>query len=130
MEGLYQTAKQKSDFEFAAKLEMVELPKAKDLLDSVNKKISELEEKNSFLCQVVGHGEIAQVLSEWTGIEAERLTLSDMARLATMENRLRDRVFGQDEAVRSVVKAVKRAKPAFNDPHRPLGTFYSWGLQG
>ncbi|WP_210604802.1 ATP-dependent Clp protease ATP-binding subunit [Brevibacterium oceani] len=79
---------------------------------------------------VIGEQEIAQVVSRATGIPAARMTQSQKARLATMEDVLHDRVVGQDEAVTAVSRAIRRSQTGMADPDRPIGSFLFLGPTG
>lgn len=74
--------------------------------------------------------DIAAVLSEWTGIPATELTTDDKRRLANLEDALKERVIGQDRAVRMVAEAIKTARAGLNDPNRPIGVFLFLGTSG
>ncbi|HYG67770.1 MAG TPA: AAA family ATPase, partial [Anaeromyxobacteraceae bacterium] len=78
----------------------------------------------------VGSDEIARVVSEWTGIPAERLRAEEMARLLEMERALEQRVIGQEDAIRAVSEAVRRARTGLKDPERPIGSFLFLGPTG
>jgi ATP-dependent Clp protease ATP-binding subunit ClpC len=79
---------------------------------------------------VVGQGDVARVVSEWTGIPAERLRQAEMERLLGMEAALARRVVGQEDAIRAVSEAVRRARTGLKDPERPIGTFLFLGPTG
>ncbi|WP_209325560.1 ATP-dependent Clp protease ATP-binding subunit [Brevibacterium renqingii] len=79
---------------------------------------------------IIGEEEIAQVVSRATGIPAARMTQSQKARLANMEEVLHDRVVGQDEAVTSVSRAIRRSQTGMSDPDRPIGSFLFLGPTG
>ncbi|PJF33338.1 MAG: type VI secretion system ATPase TssH, partial [Phototrophicales bacterium] len=74
--------------------------------------------------------DIADVLSEWTGIPITELTKDEKRRLAGLEDKLKERVKGQDKAVRMVADAIKTARAGLNDPNRPIGVFLFLGPSG
>ena len=74
--------------------------------------------------------DVAAVLSEWTGIPVKEMTQDDRKRLAGLEEAIKRRVIGQDEAVRIVSDAIKTARAGLNDPHRPIGVFMFLGPSG
>ena len=78
----------------------------------------------------VGPEEIAEVVSAWTGIPLTRLIESERAKLLVMEERLHQRVIGQDEAVEAVSDAVRRSRSGLQDPNRPIGSFIFLGPTG
>jgi len=79
---------------------------------------------------VVTESEIAALVSQWTGIPAERMLEEERARLASMEEALHARVIDQDEAVRAVAEAVRHSRAGLSDPRRPIGTFLFLGPTG
>lgn len=78
----------------------------------------------------VGPEEIAEVVSAWTGIPITRLVETEKAKLLVLEERLHQRVVGQDEAVAAVANAVRRSRSGLQDPHRPIGSFIFLGPTG
>ncbi|HBO70200.1 MAG TPA: type VI secretion system ATPase TssH, partial [Deltaproteobacteria bacterium] len=82
------------------------------------------------LKEEVDEEDIAQVVSRWTGIPVSRLVEAEVEKLLRMEERLAERVVGQDEAVRLVSNAVRRAKSGLKDPRRPIGSFLFLGPTG
>ncbi len=82
------------------------------------------------LRQEVGPDEIAEVVSAWTGIPLTRLMETERAKLLVLEERLHQRVVGQDEAVEAVANAVRRSRSGLQDPHRPIGSFIFLGPTG
>ena len=82
------------------------------------------------LRQEVGPDEIAQVVSMWTGIPVNRMLEGEREKLLKLEDRLHDRVVGQDEAVHAVANAVRRSRSGLQDPHRPIGSFLFLGPTG
>jgi ATP-dependent Clp protease ATP-binding subunit ClpB len=107
---------------------------------SVQRKIEEEESepdrrqatanKRRLLRQEVGPEEIAEVVAAWTGIPVTRLIETERAKLLVLEERLHQRVIGQDEAVEAVANAVRRSRSGLQDPHRPIGSFIFLGPTG
>ena len=86
---------------------------------------------NPFLVkEVVDEEDIAEVVSKWTGIPVARLMQGEMEKLLTMEERMRERVVGQDHALSAVANAVRTARAGLHDPDRPLGSFLFLGPTG
>ncbi len=83
-----------------------------------------------FLREEVTEDDIATVVATWTGIPVERMLEGEATRLTQLEDRLRRRVVGQDEAVGAVARAVRRARAGLQDPHRPIGSFLFLGPTG
>ncbi|HEX3657861.1 MAG TPA: ATP-dependent chaperone ClpB [Pirellulales bacterium] len=86
--------------------------------------------KRRLLRQEVGPDEIAEVVSAWTGIPVTRMLETERAKLLVLEERLHQRVVGQDEAVQAVANAVRRSRSGLQDPNRPIGSFIFLGPTG
>ena len=80
--------------------------------------------------QVVGPDEIAEVVSSWTGIPVSRMMETEKAKLLVLEDRIHQRLIGQNEAVSAVSHAVRRSRSGLQDPHRPIGSFLFLGPTG
>lgn len=120
--------KRETKYEDASRLEYSEVPK-------IEKKIKELEEKissgaSALIKNSVTAEEIAGIVSKWTMIPVTKLLETDKQKLLNLENELKARIKGQDEAVNLVSKAVLRAKANINDPNRPLASFLFTGPTG
>ena len=88
------------------------------------------ETKRRLLRQEVGPEEIAEVVSEWTGIPVTSMMETERAKLLVLEERLHQRLIGQDEAVEAVANAVRRSRSGLQDPQRPVGSFLFCGPTG
>jgi len=98
--------------------------------DEAEERLKLMQEEHSHLRQEVGPEEIAQVLSRWTGIPVEKMLGSEAEKLLEMEAWLHKRLVGQEEAVRAVSNAVRRARAGLSDPQRPMGSFLFLGPTG
>ncbi len=115
-----------------------EFENAAKLRDQEQKLKEELEEQRKSWEQQkvysddaeVGEEDVAQIVSSWTGIPVKRLTEEESRRLMRLEEILHQRVVGQDEAVRSTAKAIRRARAGLKDPKRPIGSFIFLGPTG
>ncbi|MAT71233.1 MAG: ATP-dependent chaperone ClpB [Planctomycetaceae bacterium] len=87
-------------------------------------------QKPRLLSQEVGPDEIAEVVSAWTGVPVSRMLETERAKLLVLEERLHQRVVGQDEAVTAVANAVRRSRSGLQDPNRPIGSFLFCGPTG
>lgn len=114
------------DFEKAAKIRDGEQNLKKEL-EEAKKTFSERSKSNEY---VVGRIEIESIVSSWTGIPVTKLAEEESQRLLNLENILHNRVIGQDEAVKAVSKAIKRARVGLKDPKRPVGSFIFLGPTG
>ena len=83
-----------------------------------------------YLKEEVDAEEIAQVVSRWTGIPVSKLLEGEMEKLVRMEDRLHERVVGQDQAIKAVSNAIRRARAGLQDPNRPIGSFIFLGPTG
>ncbi|MCX6126826.1 MAG: AAA family ATPase, partial [Proteobacteria bacterium] len=128
--ALFESSKARADYDFAARLQYFELPKLTEEYALIKKDLDILQSQNHFLRLVVGKREVAEVVSVWTGIPVDKMLAGDLQRLLSMEDRLARRVFGQAEALRSVSKAVRRARTGINEAGRPLGVFLFLGPTG
>jgi ATP-dependent Clp protease ATP-binding subunit ClpB len=88
------------------------------------------QEKGGYLRQTITTEDIAQVLSRWTGIPVQKMLKEEMQKLLELEDLLRERVVGQDEAVSTVARAIRRARAGLSDPKKPLGSFLALGPTG
>jgi ATP-dependent Clp protease ATP-binding subunit ClpB len=115
----------------------VELKKLQRHLEEAAAKQSSSEDGNGstsgrrrLLRQEVGPDEIAEVVSAWTGVPVSRMLEKERAKLLVLEERLHQRVIGQDEAVTAVANAVRRSRSGLQDPNRPIGSFIFCGPTG
>ena len=99
-------------------------------LDEQTAKLSVLQRKKKMLKEEVTDEDIAEIVSNWTGIPLSRLLETEREKLLQMEDRIRARVVGQDEAVATVARAIRRARADLSDPNRPLGSFFFLGPTG
>ncbi|MFT8347478.1 ATP-dependent Clp protease ATP-binding subunit [Clostridium saccharoperbutylacetonicum] len=114
------------DFERAASLR----DKDRELKDQLNNMKNNWDTQNSIKTLVVDAEKIASVVSSWTKIPIKKLTESESERLLDLENILHKRVIGQNEAVKSIARAVRRARVGIKDPNRPIGSFIFLGPTG
>ena len=98
--------------------------------EEAEKNIQVIQNEGALLKEEVNAEEIAEVVSRWSGIPVSRLLEAEMQRLIHMEERLHQRVVGQDEAIRVVSNAVRRARAGIQDPNRPIGSFIFLGPTG
>ncbi|MEW6686386.1 MAG: ATP-dependent chaperone ClpB [Candidatus Edwardsbacteria bacterium] len=125
-----QRAERRGDLGKVAEIRYGTLLELQKQLDQENKKLQELQKEQKMLKEEVDEEDIAEVVSKWTGIPVSRLLEGEMQKLLKMEDRLRLRVVGQDEALQSVANAVRRARAGLSDPNRPIGSFIFMGPTG
>lgn len=116
----------KQDYEKAAALRDEEHA----LRAEIEEKRAAWEKKKSAAKDTVGEEEIAQVVAGWTGIPVRKMTEEESTRLLHLEELLHQRVIGQNEAVSSVSRAIRRARAGLKDPKRPIGSFIFLGPTG
>ena len=119
-------AVESEDFETAAKLR----DQKKQLQQEMQLVRAQWEERMSQRMETVGEEEVAQIVALWTGVPVSRLTEDEAQRLVHLEDILHSRVIGQDDAVRAVARAVRRARAGLKDPRRPIGSFIFLGPTG
>lgn len=124
-------AERLSDLEAAAKLRYGELPRLERELAEGEKFLQQLQaDGGAMLKEEVDAEEIAGVVSRWTGIPITRLMEGEIEKLIKMEERLHQRVIGQEDAVHAVAAAVRRSRAGLQDPNRPIGVFLFLGPTG
>ena len=123
-------AERDADLGRAAELRYGKVRELEQQVRTAQEKLAELQKGNPLLKEEVGAEEIAAIVSRWTGIPLMRLVEGEMSKLTHMEDRLRDRVIGQDEGLHAVSNAVRRARAGLQDPNRPIGSFIFLGPTG
>lgn len=114
----------------AAELRYGRLMELEKELQQQNQKLAQLQKNQKMLKEEVDEEDIAETVSKWTGIPVSRLIEAEIEKLLNMEERLKQRVVGQDKAVESVSNAIRRARAGLQDPHRPIGSFIFLGPTG
>jgi ATP-dependent Clp protease ATP-binding subunit ClpB len=124
-------AERDQDLERAAELRYGRIPELEKTLAEQEEKLRALHaEGGSLLTEEVTEEDVAQVVSRWTGIPVARLMEGEVEKLVHMEERLHERVVGQDEAVEAVANALRRSRAGLSDPMRPIGSFLFLGPTG
>ena len=117
---------QNQDFESAARLRLRE----KQLSETLEQaKIKAAKQENGYIDQVTDE-DVAAVVSQWTGVPLQQLEKKESQRLLDLENVLHKRVVGQEEAVKAISRAIRRARSGLKDPNRPIGSFMFLGPTG
>ncbi len=123
-------AERQADLEKVARLRYGVLRELEEKLKAQEEKLRELQKEGALLKEEVDAEEIAKVVSSWTGIPVSRLLESEREKLLHMEERLHQRVVGQDHAIKAVANAVRRSRAGLQDPNRPIGSFIFLGPTG
>jgi ATP-dependent Clp protease ATP-binding subunit ClpB len=130
LRGLAERAERDGDWETASRLLYAEIPAAEHELAEATAATDDDAAVVPMVKEEVGPDDVADVVAAWTGIPAGRLLEAETAKLLRMEDELARRVVGQDEAVRAVSDAVRRARSGVADPDRPTGSFLFLGPTG
>ena len=133
IEGVRQeieAAERQADYERAAQLKYGRLVELERDLQDKDAHLAELQKSGMLLKEEVDDEDIGEVVSRWTGVPVSRMMEGELQKLVHMEERLRDRVVGQEQALRAVSNAIRRARAGLQDPNRPLGSFIFLGPTG
>ena len=118
------------DLSRASELRYATIPELQARLAEAEAHLAEGEEGGSLLKKEVTEEEIAEVVSQWTGIPVSKMMQGEMEKLVDLEERLHARVIGQDKAVAAVAGAIRRNRAGLSDPDRPIGSFMFLGPTG
>jgi ATP-dependent Clp protease ATP-binding subunit ClpB len=125
-----QTAERAGNLGKAAELRYGTLVQLEKDLAQQNAKLNQLQASKKFLKEEVDEEDIAEVVAKWTGIPVSRMLEGEVQKLIHMEERLRERVLGQDAALSAVSNAIRRARAGLQDAKRPMGSFIFLGPTG
>ncbi len=128
--GDAERAERAADFAKAAELRYGKAVEIEKQLGEANARLAQLQGGHPLLNEEVTEEDIARIVAKWTGIPVSKLMEGEVAKLIKMEDRLHDRVIGQDEAVSAVANAVRRSRSGLADPNRPVGSFIFLGPTG
>ncbi|HYF10050.1 MAG TPA: AAA family ATPase [Candidatus Paceibacterota bacterium] len=120
----------RADLARAAEIRYGKIPQLEKELDTKNKRLEKLQRSRRILKEEVTESDIADVVARWTGIPVFRMLEAEASKLSRMEDELRKRVVGQEEAIRKVSEAVRRSRAGISDPDRPIGSFIFLGPTG
>jgi ATP-dependent Clp protease ATP-binding subunit ClpB len=125
-----QRATREGDLNKAAEIRYGKLVTLEKKLAAINSKLESMEKAGRMLKEEVDEEDVARVVSKWTGIPVSKMLEGEVAKLVRMEDRLRMRVIGQEEALKLVSNAVRRSRAGLSDPNRPIGSFLFLGPTG
>ncbi len=123
-------AEREGDLTKASELRYGKILELQKALESENLRLAEAQHKRKMLKEEVDDEDVAEVVSKWTGVPVSRMLEGEIQKLLQMDDRLRLRVVGQDEAIEAVSNAVRRARAGIQDPNRPIGSFIFLGPTG
>src|SRR6185436_5499792 len=118
-----EAAEARADLSRAAELRYGKIPAVERDLDTKAKKLKKLQSSRRILKEEITGQDIASIVSRWTGIPVTRMLEEEADKLSRMEDYLKKRIVGQDEAVRKISETVKRSRAGIADPNRPIGSF-------
>ncbi len=125
-----EVAEREADLERVAKIRYGEIPRLEKELKELQDSLKDVQKDKPLLREEVSREDIAQVISSWTGIPVSRMFETEREKLLHLEERLHERVVGQDEAVSAIADAIRRARAGISDVSRPLGSFIFIGPTG
>jgi ATP-dependent Clp protease ATP-binding subunit ClpB len=123
-------ARNAGDLGRASEIQYGQIPDLQQRLEAEQEKLGKIQQDGVTLKEEVDEEDVAQVVAKWTGVPVSKMLEGEMQKLLTMEERLRQRVIGQDEALEAVANAVRRARAGLQDPNRPVGSFIFLGPTG
>jgi ATP-dependent Clp protease ATP-binding subunit ClpB len=125
-----QNATRAGDYTRASQIQYGDLPRAQAELEKLSNQIDGSANGSRMLKEEVDEEDIARIVSKWTGIPVSKMLEGEVKKLIEMEDRLRHRVIGQDQALERVANAVRRSRAGLSDPKRPIGSFIFLGPTG
>ena len=125
-----QNAEREGDLTKAAEIRYDTLVRLNRELEEKTAGLEELQKDQKTLKEEVDEEDVAQVVATWTGIPVTRMMESDVEKLIHMEERLKQRVVGQDDVIHTISNALRRARSGLQDPNRPIGSFIFMGPTG
>ncbi|HEY8711318.1 MAG TPA: AAA family ATPase, partial [Thermoanaerobaculia bacterium] len=123
-------AEREGDLSKAAELSYGAIPQLQREIDAASAKLAEMQKGGALLREEVTDEDIAEIVAKWTGVPVTKMLESEIHKLVRMEDNLRQRVVGQEEAVTAVANAVRRSRAGLKDPNRPIGSFIFMGPTG
>lgn len=114
----------------ASELRYARIPELNKQLTAAEEELNKRQQDGAILREEVTEEEVAEVVSSWTGIPVSKMMQGEMAKLIDLEEKLHERVVGQDEAVSAVAGAIRRNRAGLSDPDRPIGSFLFLGPTG
>jgi ATP-dependent Clp protease ATP-binding subunit ClpB len=123
-------AQRSGNYAKASELQYGALPQLEQKIREADAQIAATQQRGGMLKQEVDEEDIAEVVSKWTHVPVSRLMEGEVQKLINMEERLHNRVIGQDDAINAVANAIRRARAGLQDPNKPLGSFLFLGPTG
>ncbi|MDI6885087.1 MAG: ATP-dependent chaperone ClpB [archaeon] len=125
-----QQAERSGDLERVAQIRYGTLVELQNDLNTQNKRLQELQKDQMMLKEEVDEEDVAEVIAKWSGVPASKMLEGETEKLLHMEERLKQRVVGQDKAISLISNAIRRGRAGLSDPNRPIGSFIFLGPTG
>ncbi|MFA7252291.1 MAG: AAA family ATPase [Candidatus Paceibacterota bacterium] len=125
-----EAAEVKVDLAKAAEIRYGQIPQMEKDLATKIKRLKQLQSSRRMLKEEIGEEDIADIVSRWTGVPVKRMLEAEAEKLNRMEDELRKRIIGQDDAVQKISDTIKRSRAGIADPNRPIGSFIFLGPTG
>ena len=125
-----ENAEMKADLSSAAEIRYGKIPNLKKELDTKLSRLKKLQKSRRILKEEITAEDIAEVVARWTGIPLTKMLEEEREKLERMEEELKKRVVGQDEAVKRIADVIRRSRAGISDPNRPIGSFIFLGPTG
>jgi len=119
-----------ADLNKVAEIRYGQIPKLEDDLTEYSKKLDQIQKETKMLKEEVDEEDITEIVSKWTGIPVSKLLEKEAQKLIHMEEVLKERVVGQDEAIEAISRCIRRSRADLSDPNKPLGSFLFLGPTG
>ncbi|MFV9677452.1 MAG: ATP-dependent chaperone ClpB [Methanosarcinales archaeon] len=123
-------AERSGDLERVAKIRYSTLVELQHELEAQKERLQEIQKDQQMLKEEVDEEDVAEVIAKWSGVPVSKMLEGETEKLVHMEERLKERVVGQDEAITLIANAIRRARAGLSDPNRPIGSFIFLGPTG
>jgi len=123
-------AERSGDLERVAKIRYSTLVELQNELEAQKERLQEIQKDQQMLKEEVDEEDVAEVIAKWSGVPVSKMLEGETEKLVHMEERLKERVVGQDEAITLISNAIRRARAGLSDPNRPIGSFLFLGPTG
>lgn len=125
-----ETAEARADLSRAAEIRYAKIPALEKDLDTKSKRLKKLQSSRRILKEEITENDIATIVSKWTGVPVSRMLEEEADKLNRMDEVLKHKIIGQDEAVQKISDTIKRSRAGIADPNRPIGSFLFLGPTG
>ena len=123
-------AERDGDYAKVAEIRYGKIKEQQDEIEEFQKQLNALKKEETLIKEEVGYEDIAEVIEKWTGIPASKMVASEREKLLHLEDKLHQRMVGQEKAVHAVSDAIRRSRAGLQDPDKPLGSFLFLGMTG